>query len=131
MGFKIKSCEKQNIGIISIEGEVDMFTSPNFRDEMLPYFQKGVKTIIVDLKGVSFMDSSGIATLVEGLQWSKRAGKEFILTGLGVNVKNALSDYSYKFAERVLDNIQSGEFSKALSEEGKSEYERKYSLFFT
>jgi anti-sigma B factor antagonist len=99
MGFKIKSCEKQNIGIISIEGEVDMFTSPNFRDEMLPYFQKGVKTIIVDLKGVSFMDSSGIATLVEGLQWSKKEqGRQFILTGPGPNVKNAL-------ALTKLDNI--------------------------
>ncbi len=99
MGFKIKSCEKHNIAIISIEGEVDMFTSPNFRDEMLPYFKKEVKAIVVDLKGVSFMDSSGIATLVEGLQWSKKKdGRQFILTGPGPNVKNAL-------ALTKLDNI--------------------------
>jgi anti-sigma B factor antagonist len=44
------------------------------------------------------MDSSGIATLVEGLQWSKKADRKFILTGLGTNVKNAL-------ALTKLDNI--------------------------
>ncbi len=91
MGFKIKCEEKENIGVISIEGEVDMFTSPNLRDKLLPLFKKDVKGIIVDLSQVSFMDSSGIATLVEGLQWSKKNGREFVLTQLGTNVKNALA----------------------------------------
>lgn len=91
MSFKIKSNEKENIGIITVEGEVDMFTSPNLRDKLLPFFEKKVKGVIVNLSGVSFMDSSGIATLVEGLQWSKKEKKEFILTGLGTNVMNALS----------------------------------------
>ena len=91
MSFKIKSKEKENIGVIIVEGEVDMFTSPSLRDKLLPLFDKGVKGVIVDLSGVSFMDSSGIATLVEGLQWSKKDNKDFILTGLGTNVQNALS----------------------------------------
>ena len=91
MSFKIKSEEKENIGVIIVEGEVDMFTSPGLRDKLVPFFEKGVKGIIVNLSGVSFMDSSGIATLVEGLQWSKKDNKKFILAGLGTNVMNALS----------------------------------------
>jgi len=91
MSFNIKSKEKENIGVIVVNGEVDMFTSPNLRDKLVPFFEKGVKGIIVDLTGVSFMDSSGIATLVEGLQWSKKDDKAFILAGLGTNVMNALS----------------------------------------
>ncbi len=91
MSFKIKSTEKKNIGIISVEGEVDMFTSPSLRDKLVPLFEKGVKAIVVDLTGVSFMDSSGIATLVEGLQWSKNDNSDFVLTGLSTNVMNALS----------------------------------------
>ena len=91
MSFKIKSKKKNNIGIINVEGEVDMFTSPNLREKMLPFFKKDLKGIIVDLSSVSFMDSSGIATLVEGLQWSKKHEKKFVLTGLGTNVKNALT----------------------------------------
>ncbi len=91
MGFKIKSSEKDNVGIILVEGDIDMFTSPGLRDTLVPMFEKGLKGIIVNLSGVSFMDSSGIATLVEGLQWSKKVDKAFVLTGLGANVMNALS----------------------------------------
>ncbi len=91
MGFKINSSEKDGIALVNVEGEIDMFTSPNLRDTLLPFFKKKVEGIIVDLTQVSFMDSSGIATLVEGLQWSKKESREFILTGLGKTVFNALS----------------------------------------
>ncbi len=98
MSFKIKSKENNNIGIVTVEGSVDMFTSPDLLDKLLPFFKKGVKGIIVDLSAVTFMDSSGIATLVEGLQWSKKDGKKFVLTGLGGNVTNA-------FKLTKLDNV--------------------------
>ncbi len=91
MGFKIKSKVVENVGVIVVVGEVDMFSSPNLREKLVPLFKKNVVGIIVDLSGVSFMDSSGIATLVEGLQWSQKAKKEFVLTGLGTNVRSALS----------------------------------------
>jgi ketol-acid reductoisomerase len=42
--------------------------------------------------------------------------------GISRNVNKALSEHSYDFAEKVLDEIQSGEFSKALSDEGVAEY---------
>ncbi len=91
MGFKINSKEKDNVALVQVEGEIDMFTSPNLRDTLLPYFNTKTKGIVVDLSQVSFMDSSGIATLVEGLQWSKKENREFILAGLGETVFNALS----------------------------------------
>lgn len=91
MGFKIQSSQEKETGIIHVEGDIDMFTSPGLRDTLVPMFEKGLDGIVVDLAGVSFMDSSGIATLIEGLQWSKKVDKMFILTGLGDNVLNALS----------------------------------------
>lgn len=91
MNLKINSKKVKNVGVIRIQGEVDMFTSPSVREKLLPFFTNETRGIIVDLSAVSFMDSSGIATLVEGLQWSKKEGKKFILTGLGDNVKNALA----------------------------------------
>jgi anti-sigma B factor antagonist len=91
MSFKIDSSEKDGIAFVNVEGEIDMFTSPNLRDILLPFFKKKVGGIVVDLTRVSFMDSSGIATMVEGLQWSKKENKNFILTGLGKTVFNALS----------------------------------------
>ncbi|WDP89150.1 MAG: STAS domain-containing protein [Desulfobacter sp.] len=91
MEFSIKKKINGNAALIRVEGEVDMFTSPNLRDALLPCFNAATVGIVVDLSGVSFMDSSGIATLVEGLQWSRQQDRQFILSGLGKTVFNALS----------------------------------------
>lgn len=91
MAFQVDYTEKENAVLVRVEGEVDMFTSPNLRDVLIPFFKKNVKGIVVDLAGVTFMDSSGIATLVEGLQWSKKQNRVFVLAGLNDTVFNALS----------------------------------------
>lgn len=74
--------DTDGVALIAVEGEVDMHSSPNVRDTLVPYFKKDMLGIIVDLSGVTYMDSSGIATMIEGLQWSKSVGKRFILAGL-------------------------------------------------
>ncbi|WDP85811.1 MAG: STAS domain-containing protein [Desulfobacter sp.] len=91
MGFNINYKFDDGIALVFVEGEIDMFTSPNLRDTLLPWYSPETDAIIVDLSGVRFMDSSGIATLVEGLQWSTKEDRKFILTGLGKTVFNALS----------------------------------------
>ncbi len=91
MGFHIESVEKKNAAMIRVAGDVDMYTSPSLRDALVPFFKKNVMAVVVDLSRVSFMDSSGIATLVEGLQWSRKQDRQFILAGLGDTVSNALS----------------------------------------
>ena len=106
MGFKIKSCERDNIAIVNVEGEIDMFTSPNLRDTLVPFFKKKIGGIVVDLAQVSFMDSSGIATLVEGLQWSKKGKSAFVLCSLGKTVSNALSLTKLDNVFTIKENIQ-------------------------
>ena len=91
MQFEIKTTEKKNTAMVQVQGEVDMYTSPGLRDTLAGLFKKDIDAVVVDLTSVSFMDSSGIATLVEGLQWSKKQERQFILAGLGDTVYNALS----------------------------------------
>lgn len=91
MQFDIKITEKKNTALVQVQGEVDMYTSPSLRDTLARFFKKDITAVVVDLTNVSFMDSSGIATLVEGLQWSKEQNRRFILAGLGDTVYNALS----------------------------------------
>jgi len=91
MAFNIFSEKKDGVALVRVSGEIDMFTSPNLRDALLPFFIPKTQAIVVDLSDVSFMDSSGIATLVEGLQWSRKQKGRFILAGLGQTVINALS----------------------------------------
>lgn len=71
---------------IILDGEIDMYVVPVMRTALLDTFKKRPKGVAVDLTDVPFMDSSGIATLVEGLQWGRKGGCRFVLVGPQQNV---------------------------------------------
>lgn len=73
---------------VSVSGDIDMSSSNKMRDALNPLFQNDNKVIVVDLSGVSYIDSSGIATLVEGLQWSHSSKNKFRLAALTPGVKD-------------------------------------------
>ena len=50
-----------------VDGQVDMHTSPELRQHLRGALDKRASPVIVDLTSVSFIDSSGLATLIETL----------------------------------------------------------------
>lgn len=56
--------------LMQLKGNVDMNTSPDVRNNLHEIFQQaaGARAILINLSSVRYMDSSGIATLVEALQ---------------------------------------------------------------
>lgn len=69
--------------IIDIKGDVDLYTSPEVRKVILEWIKEGkVEKVIVNLSGVPYIDSSGVGSLVEALQWANRQGRAFSLFGL-------------------------------------------------
>jgi len=74
--------------LLRVYGDVTIHTSPSLREQLKPMLSASVKEIHVVLKHVDFMDSSGIATLVEGLQWARLTGGRFVLSGLSENVRD-------------------------------------------
>ena len=64
--------------IVALEGDVDLNRAPEVRRSLLDCVARGLD-VLVDLSGVSYIDSSGIASLVEALQ---EAGKKGIRLGL-------------------------------------------------
>lgn len=87
--MKIKVTERiPGAYIVALEGDLDMSTSPQVRNTLLPLFRKGVSRIVVDLSGVPYIDSSGIATFVEALQLSRKGTVRFTLAGAGPTVES-------------------------------------------
>lgn len=76
------SQKKDNMRIISVEGDVDMYSSPKLRDKIAQLTQEQMPVILINLKKVRYMDSSGLATFVEGMQNTKKYKGKFILCGL-------------------------------------------------
>ncbi len=74
------SIEKQaNLVVICPAGEVDLYSSPQLRSAILSGLGEAEGGVAVDLSQVAYMDSSGVATLVEGLQGANKAQKTFVL----------------------------------------------------
>ena len=65
-----------NIGKLFLSGEIDLDGSPEVRENIKDLIDK-VNVIEVQLSKVNYIDSSGIAALVEGMQLSKSNSKEF------------------------------------------------------
>ena len=110
MSFSIKTSEKENIAVLELQGEINMYVSPDFRDKLLLVCNEGVQEVIVDFSRVTFMDSSGVATLVEGLKWSKKAEKTFVLRNVGTNVKNSLALTKLDTVFKILPNTNNSEY---------------------
>ena len=80
--------QKKGVYILSVQGEVDMSSSNDVRQQLALLLNADTSVIIVHLVRVSYMDSSGIATLVEGLQQSMKLGILFRLVELSDAVQD-------------------------------------------
>jgi anti-sigma B factor antagonist len=73
--------EEQGSLVVSFEGDVDLEHSPEAREVLLECVARG-RDIFVDLSAVSYIDSSGVASLVEAFQASKQKGTGFALVAV-------------------------------------------------
>jgi len=67
--------------IASFRGDVDLEHSPKAREVLLDCVGRARK-VLVDLSGVSYIDSSGVASLVEAFQRARKSGVEFALVSV-------------------------------------------------
>ena len=60
--------------VIALSGDIDMYSSPDLRRELMTLIKKKANFLFIDFTSVSYIDSSGIATFVEGLKYMKSYG---------------------------------------------------------
>ena len=78
-----------NTGILILSDEIDLDKSPQVRENIKDLIDK-VKVVEVHMAAVKYIDSSGIAALVEGMQLSKSNSKEFCLTDVSNEVMKVI-----------------------------------------
>ncbi len=64
--------------VVRLAGEIDLDRAPEVRRLLLDSVKRSLD-VLVDLSAVTYIDSSGIASLVEALQWAKRRGTDLCL----------------------------------------------------
>lgn len=68
MDLTIDVQDKEGFAIVNVVGEVDVFTAPKLREQLIALVDSGQNNIIVGLEGVDFLDSTGLGVLVAGLK---------------------------------------------------------------
>ncbi|MCM8830806.1 MAG: STAS domain-containing protein [Candidatus Omnitrophica bacterium] len=81
--------EKINDVVVCIlEGEININTSPNLRKIFDRLIKDNEKKVAIDLSNITYIDSSGLATLIEMLQRLRKIGGKLRLANMSEKIKN-------------------------------------------
>ena len=89
--MKISTRQLGEVTVLDFAGDITLFNSPEIRKALLILLkEKRVQQLLVNMTAVKYVDSSGIASLVEGLKVSRDLGSRLILFGLSKPAKTVL-----------------------------------------
>lgn len=71
MDLDITTAQDGDVCRITVQGEIDVYTSPALKSEITDAIAQGCANLVVDIEGVGFIDSSGLGVLVSGLRRTK------------------------------------------------------------
>ena len=83
MAYKVS--ENGNISTVFLDGEIDMDVTEKAKEIILPLVEAG-KEVHLNLKDVSYMDSSGISVLIESHQKALEKGTKVIVKDVSKSV---------------------------------------------
>ena len=89
--MQISARRIDKITIFDVTGDIDLANSPEVRKALLKELKElKVPRVVMNLSKVRYIDSSGVASLVEGLKASRDSGSRFILYGLSTSAREVL-----------------------------------------
>jgi anti-sigma B factor antagonist len=94
--------------VVAFQGDVDLENSPRARQVLLESVGRG-KKVLVDLSGVEYIDSSGVASLVEAFKLAKTRSQEFALASVSGSALRVLQlarlDKVFTIHDTVADGL--------------------------
>jgi anti-sigma B factor antagonist len=89
--MNISTRQFENASIVDVTGDITLYNTPEVRKILLELLkEKHVRRVIVNLQNVKYIDSAGVATLVEGLKLSRDLKSTFALFGLSRTTREVL-----------------------------------------
>ena len=97
--------EEDDLVIVALKGDIDLEYSVSAREILLEAAGKG-PGVIVDLSGVTMIDSSGVAGLLEAFQTARHRGKGFILASVDESVFRVLKLARLDTVFEIADDVE-------------------------
>ena len=79
-----------DLPVLAVTGEIDIYTAPLFKQAVVNLVSEGNDAVVIDLTGVTFMDSSGFGTLLGATRRLRPAGGGLFLAGPNNTIQRML-----------------------------------------
>jgi anti-sigma B factor antagonist len=80
--------ERDRSNVLPLKGEIDLHVSPSVTASLNSMIEKKPQRLVVDLSGVTYIDSAGLAALIGAMQKVEGYGGKFLLAGLQETVRS-------------------------------------------
>ncbi len=101
MNFSVETeLVEDQIAVIRLTGEVDLYTAPEFKQHLVKQIENGVLNVIVDFSGTTFIDSTTLGVLVGGVKRLRPAGGQLALV---CSDRNIVKIFEITGLHRVFD----------------------------
>src|SRR5437016_2796230 len=78
----------QSPNVLPLEGEIDLHVSPDIAASLASMVAARPARLVVDLSGVTYIDSSGLAVLIQATQTVEEYGGKLTLAGMNEDVRS-------------------------------------------
>ena len=79
--MNVATRHREGVLIVDVSGDVDLKWSPVLRKELFLALKEAPK-VALNLAAIRYIDSSGIAVMIEGLKEAQRLQRDFVLFGM-------------------------------------------------
>ncbi|WP_173434275.1 STAS domain-containing protein [Allosalinactinospora lopnorensis] len=79
MELKISSQSRADYAVVTVRGEIDLYTAPQLRSGFVDALEDGARRLIVDMSRVDFCDSTGMSVLLSAMKRSREKGGDLEL----------------------------------------------------
>ena len=104
--FEITESTHDGIPVLSIQGEIDVSTAPELRDRLLSVAHGGHSKAVVDLRGVTFLDSTALGVLVSALKRFRSGDGDLRLVVTGRSVTKVLEITGLVDVFSIFDSVE-------------------------
>ena len=88
--MEIKLKKYQDIHVLLLEGELDLYNAPNLEKVFMSLKNRGVESYVLDFERISYIDSSGVGILLKLNGIANGGQLNFVLSGVDGEVLNVL-----------------------------------------
>ena len=93
--------------VLPLEGEIDLHVSPRVANSIAEIVAQKPENVVVDLSRVSYIDSSGLAVLIEAMQNVEEYGGKFAIAGMQETVRSIFEIARLDQVFRIFPDVDS------------------------